>query len=65
MNRYVYYKHADLYNGFFNDPIEVYQKYKTVKADWDWADGHPFRFFLSRLKRRLTKGTGNQATKTN
>ena len=61
MHKYVYIKHADLYDVFFSDPIDIYQKYKAVKADWDWAYKHPFRFFLSRLRKRLRKNTGTLA----
>lgn len=47
-NRYVYCKHADLYNRYFIDPLKLYKDYTASEAIATFASNNSFRFFLSR-----------------
>lgn len=49
LNRYVFCKHAALYEEYFIDPLKLYADYNLAKNIADYALAKPFRFFLSRL----------------
>lgn len=53
LNRYVYCKHADLYNEFFIDPLKLYKEYIEADKIAKYADVHPFRFFCSRQWKKI------------
>jgi hypothetical protein len=60
MARYIYFKHADLYEGFFKDPITLYQDYSTLRKSWDWANKHHLRFSLAHLKVKIERMAGKK-----
>ena len=54
LQRYIYNKHATLYERFFTDPIALYNGYRSVHKNWKWAQQNPFRFFVSRFRKKIT-----------
>lgn len=52
LQRYIYFKHATLYERHFTDPIALYNGYRRVYENWKWIQDNPFRFFISRLKKK-------------
>jgi glycosyltransferase involved in cell wall biosynthesis len=52
-NRYVYCKHAGLYDAYFIDPLKLYNDYTAAEAIASFANHNSFRFFLSRQWKKL------------
>lgn len=61
MKRYVYCKHAALYEPFFDDPLKLYEEREYYKQLWQWVTTHPLRYFFSVIKKQITKAGSKDA----
>jgi glycosyltransferase involved in cell wall biosynthesis len=53
MRQYIYYKHTDIYDKYFPDPIQMYNEYELFKKFHNYVQERPLRFLLSRIRKNI------------
>lgn len=53
MKRYVFCKHAVLYEDYFIDPLKIYEKYMQLHQSYTYIEENFFRFFCSKILRKF------------